>query len=557
MVAIGLRAFAMRADFVLYKVAMYIQPFLLGTAILSWFQLIAQGRLKRLTARLQQAVLFGPLAILIGSGLTAQAYYTQRSLGGIGGGFVEIPAASSSHLISQLIGLAHKIRPRAVISDTDNISLAKIESNYIMPAPLFCTTEDDFVGRFVQPAIPSTARAMFLNWMMPGLSARVRYIFQERSKRIRKLEFDTHGALPSADWFKVRTETADSELAHFTLLQTTIQGIVNRRNIPQTGGSVFRTLDLAQAHNLLLFSASEFGVPYYTTLENSFAGRVSMYQPENDYFYPQSTMVSMGRDSLFRIVNPSRKFRLALEFTASLNSDRQNRLPPISVIGTERSFLPVEGRGSARLFSPVIQPQKIGGGSYFLLDMGKSGFQFTTNRTGLMALYGKDIPLDLRHIVGFGRDISALSEQDYEDLAAPHDVRSFPADLLNKGLEYSGIYEDGWIAESTYLVLRQDVERSPLVVRLMVPILGGKPASSHMILLMDDFEVVRKSISSGESEFTIPAAGIGKHRIKMVFDKATSLPAPDGRPVSAIIRFIGFPGSLAEVRKAGSKSDPH
>lgn len=553
MIGIGMRAFILNADFVLYKVAMYVQPFLLGTAFLSWFQLVARLRRKWLPARLQQAALLGPLAILVAGGLTAQVYYTRRSLGAVGG-FVEIPNASSSRLISRLIALSRQTRPTAIVSDTDNVSLGKIESNYTMPAPLLFTAQD-FVGRFVQPELPAGIQDRFLNWMMPGVSAKVRSVYQERSKRIRHLQFDTHGALPSTDQFTVRTEiSSDAELARCTFLQSIDQGIVNRRNTPNIDGALFRTLELAHASDLLIFASSEFGVPYYTSPENRFAGRVSMFQQESDFFYPKSTMVSLGRDSLFRVVNPSSKFRLVLEYTASLNGDGESRIPPISVVGVERTFVAAEGRGSARLFSPVIQPQRIGGGSYVLLDLGRSGFRFPNRRTGLMALYGTHIPLDLRVIVGFGRDISALSEEEYEDMAAPEGVANFPADLLNKGLEYSGIYEDGWVAESSYVILEQKVDRSPLLVRLTVPSIAGRLASSRLIVLMDGSEVARESLTARESTFTIPGGIVGKHRVELVFDGVVKLPAPDTRPVSAMIRSIGFSGAGSAVGNVGAGS---
>ncbi len=541
MIAVGLRAFTIGADFALYKLAMYVQPFLLGTAVLSWFHVIERGQKKWRPVRLRKAVLLGPLALLMGAGLTAQVYYTQRSLGRVGGGFVEVPRASDSHLISQLVEMSRKAQPQAVVSDTHNVVLAKIEGNYMMPAPLFFTAED-FVGRFVQIELRPSPYQRLLYRMLPNLGATLRYIYEERGKRFRGVEFDTHGALPSADHFQVRIDTYDSELAHATLLQSLGQNILNRRGIPLTEGSFLRTLDLAQARNQLFYVSSEFGTPFYTKPENRGPGRVSMYQPENDYFYPQATMVSMGRASLLRVLNPSRGFRLALEYTASLNADHENRIPPVSVIGATRQFLDVEGRGSARFFSPPIQPQDIGGGAYFLLDMGTWGFRFPTPRTGLMALYGRDIPLDFRRITGFGRDVSALSEQEYEELAAPEHVQSFPADLANKNLEYSGIYEDAWVAESSYLTLRQGAEGSPLVVRVMVPLVEGKPASSQLILLIDGSVLARRSLTPGECELQIPAAGGGKHRIKLVFDRATNLPAPDNRPVSAKIRFVGFRG---------------
>ena len=558
MVVIGLRAFAVRTDFVLYKLAMYVQPFLLGTAVLSWFEVIAWGQRAWGSARLRQIVLFGPLAVLIGAGLTAQAYYTERSLGGVGGGFVEVPGASSTHLVSQLIAMSHKSRPPAIISDTNNIVLAKIQGNYMMPTPTFFTASD-FMHNFLESFTESTLRASpwgkFLNWIMPGFSDRVKYIQIERDKRFRHVQFDSHGALPSPDAFDVRVDTYDSELEHATLVQSVGQGIMNRRSSPPSQGSIFRTSNLAQASNQLFYIESEFGMPY-TDVENRFKGRVSMFQAERDYFYPQSTMVSMGKDTLLRVVNPSRKFRLALEYTASLNSDHENRIPAISVVGTERRFLAIEGRGSTRLFSPVIQPQEVGGGSYFLLDMGTPGFRFASQRTGLMALYGTDTSLDARVITGFGRDVSVLSEEEYEDLAAPDHVGSFPADLMNRGLEYSGVYEDGWVAESSYLMLGQRKERSPLLVRVMVPVIEGKPASSQLVVLMDGAEVARRSLLPGNSQFTIPGPGVGRHRVELVFDKAAALPAPDSRPASALIGFVGFLGDRAKAPNEAATDAP-
>jgi hypothetical protein len=553
MVAVGMRAFAVRADFALYKLAMYVQPFLLGTAVLSWSRVIAWGEKAWISPRLRQVVLLGPLAIIIGAGLTAQAYYTQRSLGGVGGGFVEIPGASSSHLISQLIAVSNEPRPQAIVSDTNNVVLAKLQGNYMMPTPMFVTASD-FLRNLVQSDAFSTPWGKFLNWMMPGFSAKVRYIYQERSKRFRHVQFDTHGALPSPDGFEVCIDTYDSKLTHATLLQSLGQGIMNRRSSPETHGSIFRTSNLAQARNQLFFVDSDFGVSYYTSTENRFSGRVSMFQAEKDYFYPKSSMTSIGRDTLFRVINPAPKVRLVFEYSASLNADHKNRIPPISVVGTERRFLAVEGRGSARLFSPVVQPQAVGGGSYLLLDMGTPGFRFPPHRTGLMALYGVDISLDSRVITGFGRDVSVLSEQEYEELAAPTHVGSFPADLMNKDLEYSGIYEDGWVGESSYLVLRQATEQPPLVVRVTVPLVEGKPASSQLIVRVDDSEVVRKSLQPGDSEVTIQGVSAGKHRIELVFDKATPLPSPDGRPASAKLRFVGFQGSPVKAPNIAAAS---
>jgi hypothetical protein len=481
------------------------------------------------------------LALFIGYGLTAQVYYTQRSLGGVGGGFVEVPRASDSRLISQLIEISHRERSRAIVSDTYNVVLAKFQANYTMSVPLFFTSQD-FIGHFLEKGLRPGLWQAVLNGIIPNLNATLRAIYEERSKRYREVQFDTHGALTSANHFTTATGADDSELLHATLLLTPGQSVLNRRHTPEAERSVFRTLDWAEARDQLFYVASDFGRNYYTDSGTRSSGRIAMFQLERDYFYKHATMVSMGRDTLLRVINPSPEFRLALEYTASLNADHENRIPPVSVVGAQRQFLAVAGRGSARLFSPVVQTQDIGGGRYLMLDMGTAGFRFPNRRKGLMTLWGRDIPLDARVIAGFGRDVSALSEREYEALAAPGQVQKFPADLANKSLEYSGVYEDGWVAESSYFTLGQSTAGLPLVVRVLVPLIGSQAAASRIIVLVDGAEVARRNLGPGDADLKIPGPGIGKHRIDLTFDRATRLPGIDGRPVSALIRFVGFRG---------------
>jgi len=545
MIAVGVYCFFVNADFALYKLAMYIQPFLIGVAVLSWFRLCAHLRQIRFWSWAGRPLLFGPLVLVIGAGLTAQTYYVRRSLGETAGSFVEIPRASQRHLISRLIEISHQEHPKIVLADTSNVVLGKIEGMYMAPSPVFFAS-DDFVGRFVRgfDILPIRNRAglKFLSLFYPHIEARAQYICTERDKRYRTAQFATHGALPSASFFEVRTDTSDANLSEAALLEPTRDdGIINRRKLsPGDGDSAIRVLPVGQVRDHLLFVSSTYGISYYIGAASRSTGRVSMFQPEADYFYPRETMVSIGRELLFRTLNPTPRFRLVVEYSASLNADHENRIPPVSVVGKERQFLAVDGRGSARLFSHAIDPQEIQGGSYFLLDMGTWGFRFPDHRSGLMNLYGRKIEVDARRITGFARDLSAVSEQEYEDLAAPQRIQSFPHDLANKNLEYSGIYEDGWVAESSYLVLGQRKGGLPLVVRVVNPGINGAISSSRLTLWIDGAQVRQTTLGVGSSELRVSGVKVGKHRIKLVFDKASSLPAPDGRPVSARLQMVGF-----------------
>jgi hypothetical protein len=211
------------------------------------------------------------------------------------------------------------------------------------------------------------------------------------------------------------------------------------------------------------------------------------------------------------------------------------------------------GRGSARLFSPLLQPQTIAGRHYVAVDMGANPRMFLQSRRGLMRWFGTSVPLDSRRINGFLRDVSAVGGEQYDNLQAPTAISRFPADLASRDLEYSGIYEDGWVAEDSFLRLRQPVGRSQLVVRAMVP--GLLRGATAIRVFADGNPVAQSVLRPGDNEVRAiledsaegPAA---RRRIDLKFDRGTGLPAPDGRIVSAQLKFVGFsggPGSPEEI----------
>jgi hypothetical protein len=252
-------------------------------------------------------------------------------------------------------------------------------------------------------------------------------------------------------------------------------------------------------------------------------------------------MQALGRDVLFQILRPDRRVRIVMEYTASLNADGRNRIPPISVIGAERAFVGAQGRGSGRLFSPPVAPQVIEGGSYLLVDMGAIGSPFPDHRWGVMKWYGTDVLNDSRRIVGFGRDISAISEAEYQALRPPDYISKFPDDLANRSLEYSGIYEDGWTGESSFAVLNQAVRPVVLDVSFVAPAIHGTASSSHVSVLVDGITVAQRSYVPGDVRLRVPMPAIGgKRRVALVFDRSAHLPEGDNRPVSAQLRFMGF-----------------
>ncbi len=71
-----------------------------------------------------------------------------------------------------------------------------------------------------------------------------------------------------------------------------------------------------------------------------------------------------------------------------------------------------------------------------------------------MRLYGGQFNLDDRRLVGFTRDISVLTNEQYLAMPRPTRIGDFPGDLSRyPGLEYSGLYEDGWVSRDAYFKL--------------------------------------------------------------------------------------------------------
>jgi hypothetical protein len=527
MMALSLVLFRTQAEFGMYKIAMYLQPFLAGVVVLTWDDL----RTRTARGSYTRALLFIGLALLIGFGARGQLFYTVRSMGLDGSGLVEIPFASKVGLISQLKNLPPY--QDTTISDTSNVVLAKLESAYRERLDFLCT---DFFVRIATVVDTSGPRWNPIDALHHADALKV---IEARNRRMLAEIFDMHAAASRANHFTVSQPVSGNQ--EFALLDTGRKlSLLNRRQRAPDDGAAIRLTSIQNEQNHLVFVSSEFGLPYYAYGADRSQGVIAMYQLENDFFFRGDTMAGLGRTSLFRVLNPAPHARVVLEYTASLNQDHENLIPAASAIGKARRPFTAVGRGSARLISPELQPQQIAGGDYLAVDMGDWGHAFPDRRSLIMGLWGRGYIPDNRRIVGFCRDISLISDDQYSALQAPHAIQTFPGDLNNKNLEYSGIYEDGWVAESSEMTLQQDAGASYLVVSVLIPTLQGQKASSWVALLVDGREVERKPVASSGVGFNVPVTGQGRRRIGLRFDRAVSLTSPDTRPVSAQLRYVGF-----------------
>jgi hypothetical protein len=96
-----------------------------------------------------------------------------------------------------------------------------------------------------------------------------------------------------------------------------------------------------------------------------------------------------------------------------------------------------------------------------------------------------------------------------------------PSDLENPALEYSGIYEDGWVAEDSFVKL---IERGPGALRIagMTPMPSGRVRVS-----MDDATVFESEVKPGSFDWNIDVpVKLGPHKIRIQFKKSRPLSIP-------------------------------
>jgi hypothetical protein len=335
-----------------------------------------------------------------------------------------------------------------------------------------------------------------------------------------------------------RPETTAEGVAGGALAVTAgSQSVFNRRRL---GGEPAPLLikPYTEVSNHLVFVPSRLGQHYYRFADRR---RVSLYQLEADPQYPGRTMAAVGHHLLFRVVNPGPSIRLVLDVSASFKGDGDNRVPPAAVLGATRVPLPLLGAGSARVVSPPLAPREIGGAPYLAIDMGTDPALIRVPRTGLMAAYGRDVGLDGRTIVAFVRDISLVSDEEYAAQRPPRSLARFPQDLANAALEYSGIYEDGWVAEQAYVRLARPAGASRLVIRGMRPSDPTTAPEGAVVVLLDGREAARQPIARREFSLTVEVPpGAGPARIDLRVSPLRGLPAPDTRQIGFLMRSIGF-----------------
>lgn len=554
MLGVGLYLFRCRSGFGLFKLAMFLQPFLIGTAALAWFAFARRRDWAWLTDR--PWLQFAPLLAVAAFGAPSLFSYVRLS-GGHAGSFAEIADASAARPISEMRQVTAEHPSGKYVIDSYNVVLAKLQA---------------MAARGRQSFFPST-RLFHVGGFTsyPGVDAErvvrvTQSLIADHTREYRKQRFDLHDGRGRYNEFSLHNEAA-RELARAdgVVVGTTAKhSAFNRRHhLRDDPRRNFYVLPVAGATNHLIFIASERGMPYWA---GGGRARYALFQLEKEpTFFRDSTMAGVGRHLLFQVLSPSETVRLVLELTSSHRADGDNALPAgAAAVGARRRSMGLIGRGSARVVSPPLRPQVINGLAYVALDLGEEGKQFPTPRAGLMNLYGTDVSTDRRRLVGFLRDVSALSEAQYRSMALPTHIEHFgfkwyqavSHDLRKPDVEYSGLYEDGWVAEQAYTRLAEPRRACRVIARGVAAPLADPATERWGELLVDGVTVDRRRLEGGlsfelsadmparssppESSSSDRGAAGTPRRVELRFSQVERLQAPDNRPVAARMEFIGF-----------------
>jgi hypothetical protein len=302
---------------------------------------------------------------------------------------------------------------------------------------------------------------------------------------------------------------------------------------------------LAELKNHLVFIHSQAGQHYYLGQP----GAIGVYKAQADVYSATGSFFAIGQSLVFEVLNPSPRIRLRFSFTNSIMGFGRTRLPVKTAAfghtGTPATF-GIVGAGSTNAFSEPIEPLVIDGRHYVAMNLFRMPDHFPPARlAGMNLLYNQEVQLDPRLMNGYCRDISLVSEEEYQTMPRPREIHRFPEDLIAQpNLEYSGIYEDGWISRECFLVLGAVEAGQQLLIAGMLPELPGKTqplADNTLELRLNGALVSTTPVGPGQlairHELTTAAPFL---RIELRFRREAPLPGNDERPVAALLTSVAI-----------------
>lgn len=360
-----------------------------------------------------------------------------------------------------------------------------------------------------------------------------------REETVRSRQMNRLQNVWGADFFDFAPQLLDGRTTHLLTLQREFLFNSTSTLKDTANYGVFRLAPYDSVNNWLLFIPSSRGPDYYYERFGA-----SFYQPEADPYRPGGFMSAVGRFFLLQVLHPADRVRLRVSLSRSILGRKRVALPREAVTyGGTNAALSFVGAGSATVYSDSIAPLWKNGYAYLAVDFGEPASAFPNIKTGLMKLYNREFSIDHRRLVAFGRDISVISEEEYQNLTRPRRITSFPAGLFSdRGLEYSGFYEDGWVSQESFVRLGTASKGESVIVEGMVPSLANL-ANGQLTLRVqvNDAPAETKTLKPGNFRLSVRLSESARvTTVHAQFSDSAPLPGADGRPVSALVHSISI-----------------
>lgn len=487
---------AKRNDFGVFKIAMFAQNFI-------WFAVIfaALHFKKRI---IKYLVLVASFCVC----LTDARYVSSAWREGAGGGNA-IPRGSSDRI------LTHLLNDRS--AETCNVT-------YETPLPPLMK----IIGARTGCARTFAARPSFFNGKL-GLALR-----ESEMDPLHTLFGITQYTARSLEEVGPKEATLPFAASDIDGKSVTISRLTKEYDKTIPGG---REVDIwsdrdASGVNRLTLIDSNLGSYYYLPE----TGIVSVYAPEQDIYFSGKMFAASGRYLLFRVNSASAVARLQLSMTSSILAGTERHLPPAKVVGEGARSIGFVGHGAGQVVSDAIVPVRYEGKSYVLLDMAADAHPLAIPRRGLMKLYGQNVPLDYRQMAGFVRRIRLIDSDDKLP-QPPSRLEHFPADLANDALQFSGVYEDGWLGDQGFFVLSSETAKYVVMRGQFLKDVGLD--NVDLTLSVDSGESMIKHLELGSFEIALPVKA-GTSRIQFKFSNIGRLPPGDARPAVALLTSLSM-----------------
>ena len=548
LLAICVKLYTGGNDFGLYKAAMFMQPVLTATLACALLTL-PRARWSAPAAVLTLAVCCAPAGL----------YYTRVSQGEKAGGITEAKLAS-------LLGTQPPATPAhtRLLCDISNLVAAKLA------ALEFRGTDLRFLSRdYYQQIAPIEFERLGneLVSLHPHFDdlARTRAMLAQRDADsiLTPTLFSTGFRAPNLAFAK--NDPADAYL-----FLTEQLGLFNKLRLPDASAqptAYFKELPAASpaAANHLVFVHSGRGNHYYLGDRH----RIGMYQQEADPHTPDHDITGLGRFLLLRVEQPTEEIYLRIALSKTfMGANHTSWTPPRNRVFTAAEAprilaqkdvpLGFVGHGAVNRIIGPLRPVWQDGAAYVAIDLAETPVQFPYKRRGLQSLYNTRVPLDSRLLVAYGRDISALSAAEVAALPRPTRLANFPADIVvARGLEFSGIFEDGWLSPHSEFVLGAAPAGAAVRLRGYVPELPGLPLGRGTFKLSVNDHEFELPAATGTFDWLIPvSAAAPTTRITLLPSASAALPNGDDRPVGAKLELLeilpALPGRTFDFATPGT-----